>query len=357
MPFDLPQAVKRLSQLHGQPLAFRAALLDVAFAAGCPVSEQAVALEHGDAVTLRMASHSADGANGLQLAVLDLDPPGGPGTWPRALDSLGGPTLVQTWAVALHALLDVAPDQPWQLLYTRGPALGVPGYVRERTGTAVQLAPCPTQPSHTRPWDGVAVTLQRADNIWRLPACDWLAAITLPGDDALLRLHDWLRALPGAWTLHQLTQTSGGDLTAIVRADQPLLPLPGMTLHELTAPPRLTFPVNDALLAWPSTWLPQPLAVKTQHDGLWLAGLTVPLAEDASLPEQLGALALEWQVEPVARDAAGQVRVAVSEKEAVGPAAAGMDGALWRLPGAGEAEVALRGLKAKLLDAFRARQA
>ena len=359
MPFDLHQAAARLRQLHGNALAFRAALLDVAFAAGCPVSEQAVALEHGDAVTLRMASPHATGGEKPAFAVLDLDAPGGPGTWPAEFDSLGGPALAQTWALALHTLMHTARDQPWELVYTRGPALGVPAYVRERlaqTASTVQLAAIASRPSHTAPLDGVALTVRRSANVWRLPACDWTAAVAMQGDDALERLVAWLRTLPGSWTLHQLALRSQHDLTAILRADRSPLPLPAMTLRELPEPPRLTFPVNDVLLAWPREWLPRPLAVRTQADGLWLAGLTPRIADDVVLPEQIGALTLEWQVEAVARDAAAQARIAVSLAEARGPVAAGLDGPIWRLPGVDELDLAQRGLTARLAEAFRAQR-
>ena len=98
---------------------------------------------------------------------------------------------------------------------------------------------------------------------------------------ALAHLRAWLRALPGPWTLHQLTLDATGALAAILRADRPLQPPAGMTLRELPDAPRLAFPVNDALLAWPQTWLPAPLAMRTLSDGLWLAGLTPPVPADA----------------------------------------------------------------------------
>ena len=361
MPFDVSQATDRLRHLHGDALAFRRALLDVAFAAGCPVSEQAVALEHGDAVTLRMASPgTAADRPALRLAVLDLDPPGRAGQWSAELDSLGGPALAQTWAVALHALVRTAGAEPWELLYTRGPAIGVPGYVRERlaaTAATIQLVACPSQPTRGEPLDGVALTLRRAENLWRLPACDWTAALSVGGPDALLHLRTWLQTLAGAWTLHDLAQRSAGPLTAVLRAEQPLTPPPGIALRELNAPPRLAFPVNDALLAWPRAWLPQPTAVQTLPDGLWLAGLTPPVMDDAALPAHSGALTLEWLIEPVARSAAGQVLIAVSAAEALGPVAAGLEGPIWRLPGASEVELAVRGLSARLAGQFTAQRA
>ncbi len=359
MPFAVHQAAERLHRVHGDALAFRRALLDVAFAAGCPLSEQAVALEHGDAVTLRMAAPGA-GQPTLQLAVLDLDPPGRLPAWPPQLDSLGGPALVQTWLLALHTLLREAAGQPWELLYTRGPALGVPAYVRERLGptpATVQLVPCPTLPSHGAALDGVALTLRRAETLWRLPACDWTATLVAAGPDALGRTRAWLQALPGPWTLHQPTLAADGQLQAIVRAAGPLLAPAGVTLHELQDVPRLVFPVNDALLAWPAQWLPQPLAVRSLADGLWLAGLVPPVADDAPLPERAGGLALDWQVEPVARAAQDQLRLGVTAAEALGPVAAGLDGPVWRLPGRGELAVAARALTPKVVAALSARQA
>ncbi len=361
MPFDLRQAANRLRNLHADALAFRRALLDVAFAAGCPVSEEAVALEHGDAVTLRMASPGAEpGQPRLLVAVLDLDPLGPAGTWPAALDSLGGPVVAQTWLLALHGLLRQGRDAPWELVYTRGPALGVPGYVRERwaqPAETLQLVPCPTQPSDTGALDGVALTLRRAENLWRLPACDWTAALTAESPGALAHLRAWLRALPGPWTLHQLTLDATGALAAILRADRPLQPPAGMTLRELPDAPRLAFPVNDALLAWPQTWLPAPLAMRTLSDGLWLAGLTPPVPADAPLPEQVGGLTLEWQVEPVARSADQQLLLAVGKSEAAGPVAAGLDGPIWRLPGVSELAFAERALAPRFAGALKALRA
>lgn len=355
MPFDLHPAIARLRHLHGEPLPFRRALLDVAFAAGCPVSEQAVALEHGDAVTLRMAS-AHDAPVRTQFVVLDLEHPARGARWPAHLDSLGGPNVAQTWVVALHTLLLHAQDQPWELLYTRGPAIGVPSYVRERLGQSdatVLLVPCPTQPTQATALDGVALTVRRAENVWRLPACDWTVRVEGQGEHVLRQLHDWLRALPEAWTLHQLT-LQGERLSAILRTVRPVTPPAGLTLHELSTLPPLSFPINDALLAWPTAWLPQPLAARTLPDGLWLAGLTAPIADDAPLPEQVGALALEWQVEQVAREAAAALLVAVSAAESGGPAPAGLDSAVWRLPGEGEVDAAVRGLTARLRKMFTA---
>ena len=257
MPFDLNQAALRLRALHGDPLAFRRALLDLAFASGCAVSEQAVALENGDAVALRIAS----GEQPAQaFAVVDLDPPGR-GVWSPERDSLGGPLLAQTWAVALHALLQQRAGPAWALTYTRGPALGVPTWVQERVADdgrpTIQLAPCPSQPSSGDAQDGVIVTLRRAENIWRLPACDWTAALTVTGDDALTRLRAWLLDLPGDWTLHQLHQRSGEALTAVLRADRVLQAPLGIAIRETSEVGRLPYPVKNAVRGAPPHG-PQP---------------------------------------------------------------------------------------------------
>ncbi len=355
MPFDLPSAANRLRHLHSDPLPFRRALLDVAFAAGCPVSEQAVALEHGDAVTLRMAS-SVPGDPRLRCVVLDLDPPGHRTTWPATLDGLGGPVVAQTWAIALHTLVRHARELPWELIYTRGPAMGVPTYVQERLQAddpTVQVAPCPSQPSSPLALDGVSLTLRRAENVWRLPACDWTIRVEVVGAETLPRLRAWLRTLHGAWTLHALS-LSNQRLTAILRTERPVVPPEGIALHELSAPPPLAFPVNDALLAWPADWLPSPMAARTLTDGLWLAGVTPEVADDAALPEVVGGLTAEWQIEPIARAPTHTVHLAVSAAEAAGPVAASGARTVWHLPGALEANLAVRGLKARLAAHFKA---
>ncbi len=352
MPFDLDQAANRLGRVHGHAVAFRQALLDVAFASGCPMREQAVALEHGDAVTLRMASRDpAMAASVTRFAILDLDPPGHAATWAPELDSLGGPGLAQIWAVALHTLLGQTDERPWELTYTRGPALGVSAYVRDRLdaqASTIQLVPCPSVPSHGRAMDGVALTLEPTQNVSRRAESGWTVSLTVAGEDALARLRSWLHGVSGAWTLHQLDLRSHDALTALLCADRPLEPPPGIAIQAWPESPRLSFPVNEALMAWPETWLPRPLAVRTLDAGLWLAGLTSTVAEDAALPERAGALALTWQVESVAREVSAQVLVAVDAAESIGPVAAGLDGPIWRLPGAGERALAARGLAARL---------
>lgn len=368
MPFDLIAATARLSRHHAEGLEFRRTLLDIAFTAACPLREEAVSLEHGDALMLHLQSPSAGAlSTARSFAVVDLEPPGHRAAWPETLDSLGGPLLAQTWAVALHALLASGGDLPWRLLYVRGPALGTADYLRERLGdggAAIQLAPCPTVARAPAALDGVApaaldgvalaaldgvaLTLRRAENVWRLPACDWTAQLTVQQPQPLALLRSWLAALRDPWTLHELQQPSATQLTAILRAARPLVLPAGVSAHAARALPRLSFPVNDALLAWPEIWLPQPLAVTTQPDGLWLAGLRPALPAGEVLPESLAGLSAEWQVTAVARRAAAESLLAVTAAEAQGPVAAGLDGPLWRLPGAGEVALAVRGLTARL---------
>lgn len=251
MPFDLSQAAYRLGQVHRDAVAFRRALLDLAFAGGCPVSEQAVALEHGEAVMLRMASVGTFDRPTLRLAVLDLDPPGRAAIWAPELDSLGGPTVAQTWAVAVHALLRQAVGPSWELLYARGPAFGLPAYLGDlaaQTAATVQLVPCPTQP----------------------------------------------------------LQGEGRDA----------------------------------------------LGVETRADGLRVVGLIPPAGVNVQLRKSAGGRTLTRDIESVMRQVDGQMLIAVAAEESIGPAPAGLDGPIWRLPGRGESEVAARGLAARLAEVF-----
>ena len=99
-------------------------------------------------------------------------------------------------------------------------------------------------------------------------------------------------------------------------------------------------------LVKPQALLPQPLAARTQPNGLWLAGLVTD--DDVELPENVQQMQAEWQMEPLLREASAQVLLAVEPHEAQGPVPAGLMGPIWRLPGPREHALATRALLARL---------
>lgn len=346
MPFHLQPACHQLRQTHAHALSYRRTLLDLAFTSGGTVQEQAVALEHGDALLVRVQREG----HGLtrNFVVVDLDPPGRTRLWPEQLESLGGPLLAQTWGVALHALLGQE-NLAWQLLYVRGPALGTSAYLETlNLENPVQLLPCARVPLLLPAQDLLALTLTRAENLWRLPSCDWLATLQVEDVNPLALLRAWLGRQTLPWTLHDVEMPHPGQLTATLRAQKPLEPPPGIEVKVHKDLQRLGFPVNDALLAWPLDWLPQPLAVQTLANGLWLAGLHPRLADEVELPEMLPNLRAEWQVEALTRETPNPVLVAVTAAEAASPVPAGLTGEVWRLPGHGEELLAARGMTGRL---------
>lgn len=350
MPFALHPACQRLRQTHGRSADFRRTLLDLAFASGAAVSEQAVALEHGDGLVVRLQSGDPDASR--HFVVVDVDPPGRGGTWPPTLTALGGPVVAQTWAILLHALL--SQPQPWALMYVRGPALGVAAYVGDLTADSprIQVAPVPETPGPTVAMDVVSVSLQRAENVWRLPACDWTGRVEAPD---LGILHHWLARQTGAWTLHDVHQPAGHPVQAALRlASAPNPPTSGepdpAVIWLLGTPPQsLGFPVNDALEAWPRAILPQALASRSLGDGLWLAGVAAAddVAAISEWPETCGGLSATWDDAQLTRVPAEVERLAVVAAE-VGPIPAGPGRAAWLVPGGGEVEQALRGIGARL---------
>lgn len=371
MPFDLARVADRLRQRHGDALGFRHALLDLLFATGTSVSEQAVALEHGDALCIRASSQAtASLASELLVVAIDLDPPhlsgvaatmGRPGRWPDALASLGGPEVALAWMAAVRALVSSKTSRPWHAVYVRGPALGLGAYVRgvltevsPRTEMVQVVPSVPADaPGDANPCDLVRLDLTRSRNVWRFPACDLGYAITdaAPWPDALTRLNGLLGGLgaEAAWTLHDLHLYHAEEtlLGAVLRSSKPLKHVPsGMTATEIDAGRRLMFPVNDALSAlahlaaelapaWADA-LSRPVHLHVLPDGLRVFAVA-PVARIAPLlPEQAGGLNLHWQVEPLAILPTRPVLpFAISSRERLGPIAPGAlaSGAVvWQFP-------------------------
>ncbi|MSP93488.1 MAG: hypothetical protein EXR79_17135, partial [Myxococcales bacterium] len=193
MPFDLVFAARTLRARHRDALGFRQALLDFLFAAGCSVREQAVALEHGDAVCVRTTGPAApNGEPALVLVAVDLDAPapvrslgGEIPRWSESLATLGGPDIAIGWLAALRALVASTRQRPWEAIFVRGPALGTAGYLGALLeglppeAQIVQLAASlpPTGPGEAvntaaTCFDMARLELVRSRNIWRFPACD-----------------------------------------------------------------------------------------------------------------------------------------------------------------------------------------
>ncbi len=351
MPFDLDRAAQSIRLRHRDTMGFRQTLLDHLFAAGCPVREQAVALEFGDAVCVRTSGPAAPNDQPpLVIVAVDLDPPA-PGTdWPAPLRSLGGPAVAVAWLAALRALLALHGQRPWQAILVRGPALGLHDYLASlrdglpSTAELVQLVPGAVGTS-AADLDLARLELLRARNIWRLPACDhsYVLDADLPFGEALPRLRSLLRETPGLnWTLHGL-QVGGVKLQAVLRTSQALDGQGGLTLREVHGEQRLMFPVNDALTALQqiAPHLPAGLGesllappwAQGLPDGLLVHALVPPVADDVELPDRSGAMTLQWHIEPVARAVGNEVRLAVADAEAVGPVPVGLTNRqVWRLP-------------------------
>ncbi|MBM4342066.1 MAG: hypothetical protein FJ100_01620 [Deltaproteobacteria bacterium] len=345
MPFDLPRSLAKLRQRHGDPLGLRFAMLDLLFAVGSGVREQAVALPWGDALCLRSAGPPAPGDGPrLVLMVLDLELPGADGAdptgrWPAEHAHLGGPAAAAAWATALHALVGSGRQQPWELVWVRSPAMGAAEFLSAlcvdlgathlallqsvATGTAADL-------------DLVRVELQRPRNIWRFPTCDHTVALSgkVPFGGALPAIREVIAGLgPGAaWTLHDLKVAASdvGAVSAVLRASAPPQPTAALQLAPVTGDLRLLFPVNDALSALhglgerlPAAWqsaLAAPIAAHTAPDGLTVHAIGPQLGADIELAERTAQLSAAWSVEPLCRRWSGAARSLALANDARRPA-------------------------------------
>ncbi len=360
MPFDLSRSLAKLRQRHADPLGLRFALLDLLFAVGCGVREQAIALPWGDALCLRTAGPPApaDGPRQVILA-LDLELPGPDGAdssahWPADRAHLGGPAASLAWATALHALVGSGRQQPWELVLVRSPAMGAAEFL---SALCVDLAATnlallqPLSSGSAADLDLVRVDLQRPRNIWRFPTCDH--TVTLNGrasfGGALPAIREVIAGLgPGAaWTLHDLKVAASdpGAFSAVLRASA----LPQSTAAVQVAPTsgdlRLLFPVNDALSALhglgerlPAAWqsaLAAPIAAHTAPDGLTVHALGPQIGSDVELSERTAQMAAAWSVEPLCRRWSGSARsfaVAANAGRPAVPAGLPAHAQVWYVP-------------------------
>lgn len=361
MAFDLARAARTVHAKHSDAFGFRFALLDLLFAAGCNVREQAVALEGGDAICVRTAGPAAPSpAQRLVIFALDLELPalhgGDPaGCWPGWLAPLGGPATAMAWLAALHALQDSKQQRPWELVFVRAPALGGPAFLRdliEMEGDAEVVVLLPASELPMQPWDLLRLELNRPRNIWRFPACDHTARVAgkAPFGQAWTALRQALSALgpAAAWTLHDLKIAAGenADFSAVLRTSVALPAVEGLQTSALDSDARLLFPINDALSALQQLGerlpndaaeaLLQPHHAATLPDGLCLHTLVPPLPEDLELADRAGAMSATWQVEPLTRDTPQRPQrlLAVSAAEIQGATLAELPAAvtLWRTP-------------------------
>ena len=382
MPFDLASAARALRARHGDAMGFRQVLLDHLFAAGCGVREQAVALAFGDALCVRTSGAAQATGKPLCVLALDLDPPGSTRDprqpqphWPPHLASLGGPDVAIGWLATLRSLLSTDPQRPWQLIYVRGPALGLADYVgslQEEVpdgAQIVQIVPSLAMANPLTSLDFLRLDVARAVNVWHFAACDYTYALTaeVRDGDGLGCLQRLLADLgANAWTLHDLQLQPGEPqrLAATLRSAQPVAhSAPGVALVEADAAQRLMFPVNDALAALHALapalaqpWQPalqRPLHAAALADGLCLHAVVPPGLDADALPQDGKSLSFSWCLEPLARPALLEERgLATGADDHAGPIPAGVHGAqVWRLPlltGEGE----LGGLSRALLKAL-----
>lgn len=360
MPFDLHQAAHKLRSRHGDALGFRFALLDLLFAVGCGVRETAVALPCGDALCIRTAGPAAPIAGKrMILLAIDAELPGPvasdpAGRWPLPLQTLGGPAVAVSWLAALHSLMNSQRQRPWELIYLRGPALGLADFVEallHGTAEADVAVLLPATTGECSDLDLVRLDLSRPRNVWRFPACDHTVAISgrAPLGQAWPQIRRVLAGLgpAAAWTLHDLAIAAGEDaaFSAVLRASVAPKPADGLTIQPLPTEARLLFPVNDALAALSqlAERLPAqladawtvPLHATTQPNGLRVHALVPAIAFAEDWPDRAGALTAEWLVEPLARKGAHAQRLlAVTAQEAQGPVPAGLPdhAVLWRTP-------------------------
>ncbi len=388
MPFDLVRAATRLRDCHAQSVEFRHALLDLLFATGAAVSEQAVALEYGDALCIRAAGPAAPSMERpLLLIAIDLVPPQAgsaevrdktPPKWPAGLATLGGASVALGWLTALHALVRSPAQRPWQALYVRGPALGTAPFVTSlleglaEHADLVQLAPSlAVEAAALEPLDVVAMRLTRSRNVWRFPSCDhtWAVSGHLPWGDGLPSLRALIAGLGDdvAWTLHDLVlyPSDISRVSAILRTSSDARPdQRALEVSPLEDAPRLLFPVNDALAALAELsgrldahWrhaLERPLAAHVLPDGLRLTACLDARGGRDVLPDRAAALSLECRRESLSVAPPPEVRgFALTPADILGPVPAGVAGAgvaLWRLP-ALAADAELDGLSRALQQA------
>lgn len=350
MPFDLDRTLTKLQQRHADPFSMRFALLDLMFAVGCGVREQAIALPWGDALCLRTAGPPAptDGPR-LVIVALDLELPGAhsadpAGRWPKKYANLGGPAAAMAWATALHALLSGARKTPWELVLVRSPAMGAAEFLSalciDLGATNLALLQ-PTAATDGGDLDMVRVQLQRSRNIWRFPACDHTVALsgTAAFGGALGAMRQVIGGLgpAAAWTLHDVKIAAGDPSTysAILRASVAPKATAGTAVAAVDGDLRLLFPINDALAGLqalgerlPPTWqqaLQEPIAAHTAPDGLGLHAIGPQLAMDIELPERTAQLNVVWDVEPLCRRWSGATRpLAVTKSQARGTVPAGL---------------------------------
>ena len=390
MPFDLARVAAHLRTQHRDFVGFRHALLDVLFAAGCGVSEQAVALKHGDTLCIRAsAPSSSEQETELVVVVVDLDPPhltnvalamDKPGHWPRALASLGGAASALAWVSVVHALSSSTVRRPWRALYFRGPALGLGRYVRsELAEMSPRVEKVQVVPSlSVAPVDGMAacdlvrLDLTRARNVWRFPACSHSYALSsrTPYRQSLEGLEELLGGLGEGvpWTLHDVHLYHSDDtyMTAVLRCAEPLTSVPSsFDATEVDSGRRLMFPINDALSALGDlskrlqpSWGPalhHPVHMHVLPDGLRVFAVAPGSEKQPRLPAKAGAMAAQWQIEPLAVVANHEEEgFSVGDGEWLGPIAPGAvdSGArIWRFPSL-QTEEDLTGLQRALKSRF-----
>ncbi len=364
MALDLQRAARTVHAKHRDAFGFRFALLDLLFAAGCNVREQAVALAYGDALCVRTAGPAApSAAQRLVIFAVDLEVPslhgGDPaGRWPDQLAALGGPSTAVAWLAALHALQTSPQQRPWELVFVRAPALGGPAFVRdlmEVEGDAEVVLLLPACETPMKAWDLLRVELNRPRNIWRFPACDFTARVSgaAPFGQAWTALRQALAALgpAAAWTLHDLKIAAGerAEFSAVLRTSVPVPTIEGLQVATLDSDARLLFPINDALsgLALLGERLPaaaaeallQPHHAATLPDGLCLHTLVAPLLASEELADRAGAMSVTWLAEHLtcpatAAQEQAQRLLAVSSGEVQGAVLADMPASatLWRTP-------------------------
>jgi hypothetical protein len=371
MPFDLARVASHLRARHQDFVDFRHALLDVLFAAGCGVSEQAVALKYGDTLCIRASGPSVpDPETELVVVVVDLEPPhlsnvalamDKPGQWPPSLASLGGPASALAWVSVVHALSNPEVRRPWRALYFRGPALGLGRYVRSELADVspradkVQVVPSlsVSPVAGMEACDLVRLDLIRSRNVWRFPACSHGYALSskTPYQESLDGLQELLNGLGEgvAWTLHDAHLYHSDDtyMTSVLRCARPLTAVPSwFDATEVDPGRRLMFPINDALAAlgelsrrlqpaWGDA-LDHPLHLHVLPDGLRVFTVTPGTEKQPRLPTKAGSMAAHWHIEPLAvvanQDEEG---FSVGDDEWLGPIASGAVDAgarIWRFP-------------------------